>query len=154
MAESVWQNIDLTNARRLVEEGIPGVKRMGLRVLELEPRRVKLLMPLKGNENHIGMMYAAALFTVAEVPGGAIHLSTFDVTRYVPVVKQLDIRFRRPALTDVTFEVELSEEEVRRINRELEAQGKSDFVLNGEIKDAAGTVVAVTTATYQARRIG
>jgi acyl-coenzyme A thioesterase PaaI-like protein len=123
-------------------------------VLELKPRRVKLFMPLKGNENHIGMMYAGALFTIAEMPGGAIHLSTFDVTRYVPVVKHLDIRFRRPALTDVTFEVELSEEEVERINRELEAQGKSDFVLNGEVKDAAGTVVAVTTATYQARKIG
>jgi len=153
MLEPVWQQLDPKNARHLVEAGIPCVKRMGLKVIVMEPRRVELLMPLKGNENHIGIMYAGALFAVAEIPGGALHLTTFDVSRYVPVIKHMDIRFRRPAVTDVTIAVELSQEEVDRVNRELEAQGKSDFVLHGEVKDTAGNVVAVTVATYQARRM-
>jgi len=148
-----WQNLDPSRARQMVEEGIPGVKAMGLKVLEMEPRRVKLLMPLKGNENHIGTMYAAAIFTIAEVPGGALHLTTFDVTKYVPVVKHMDIRFKRFAATDVTFAVEMAQGEVDRVNRELETNGKSDFVLSGEVKDAEGNVVAITTATYQARKI-
>jgi len=153
MLEAAWQGLNPENAKHLVEQGIDCVKRMGLKVLVMEPRHVKLLMPLQGNENHIGIMYAGALFTVAEIPGGALHLTTFDVTKYVPVIKHMDIRFKKPAATDVTIEVELSPEEVDRVNRELEAQGKSDFVLHGEVKDAHGTVVAVTAATYQARKM-
>ena len=153
MQAKEWQNLDSIRARQMVEEGIPGVKAMGLKVLEMEPRRVRLLMPIKGNENHIGTMYAAAIFAIAEMPGGALHLTTFDVTKYLPVVKHMDIRFKSFAATDVTIAVELAQEEVDRVNRELEAHGKSDFVLHGQVKDAEGNVVAITTATYQARKI-
>jgi acyl-CoA thioesterase FadM len=96
-------------------------------------------------------MYAGALFTAGETPGGALFLSTFDTSKYVPVVKRMDIRFKRPAVTDVTVAIELSQEEVDRVNRELEARDRSDFVLDGELKDAEGKVVAETTATYQIR---
>lgn len=150
----VWEKIEPSQFKQLVEEGIPSIKRTGLKVLEMKPGRVSLKLPLRGNENHIGIMYAGSIFTVAETPGGALHLTTFDVTRYVPVIKHMDIRFKRPARTDVSITVEMGPEEVERINRELEAEGKSDFVLNGEVKDADGTVVAETVATYQIRRIG
>ena len=153
MAERMWTQFDPSQFRKLVEEGIPCVKRMGLQVLEMAPRRVSLKMPLAGNENHIGIMYAGVLFTIAEIPGGALFLTTFDISKYVPVIKGMDIRFKRPAATDVTITIELAQEEVDRIHRELEAQGKSDFVLNGQIKDLQGTVVAETIATYQIRRM-
>ncbi|MEW6441637.1 MAG: YiiD C-terminal domain-containing protein [bacterium] len=145
--------IDSSLFPNLVRDGIPCVKRMGLQVVELAPRRVTLRMPLAGNENHIGIMYAGILFTIAEIPGGALFLSTFDITKAVPIVKGMDIRFKKPATTDVTITVEIGQEEVDRINRELEAQGKSDFVLNGQIKDLNGAVVCESKGMYQLRRI-
>lgn len=63
--------------KRLSRYVIPFVRRSGVRVLALEAGRVVCEMPLKGNVNHIGTMYAGALFTLAEFPGGPLMLATF-----------------------------------------------------------------------------
>jgi acyl-coenzyme A thioesterase PaaI-like protein len=139
--------------RSFVEKPFDFVARCGLRALELAPRRVRLGMPLAGNTNHFGAMYAGALFTVAEIPGGALFLTTFDVTRFYPVIKEMTIRFRRPAFSDVTVEVELAPEEAARIAAEAEARGKAEFVLEGAVRDGDGTVVAETRGVYQIRRL-
>jgi acyl-coenzyme A thioesterase PaaI-like protein len=140
--------------KELVETKIAFVERMGLKVLELAPGYVKLMAPLRGNENHVGGIYAGALFTVAEIPGGALFLTTFDLSRYYPIVKEMNIQFRRPAGTDVTIELSIPEDERRRIESDLEKNGKADLVLHGEIKDLSGMVVAVSKGTYQFRTIG
>ena len=137
--------------KELVEKKIAFVERMGLKVVELIPGHVKLMVPLKGNENHIGSMYAGALFTLAEIPGGALILTTFDPTKCFPVIKELTIKFLRPAGSDITIEIFLPQEEVERIRRDLSERGKAEFVLHGELKDVSGTVVAKSTGVYQIR---
>jgi thioesterase domain-containing protein len=137
--------------KELVEKKIAFVERMGLKVLELIPGYVKLMAPLLGNENHIGSMYAGALFTLAEIPGGALILTTFDPTKCYPLIKELTIKFLRPAGSDITTEISLSQEEVERIIRELSDRGKAEFVLHGELKDVSGTVVAESRGLYQVR---
>jgi thioesterase domain-containing protein len=137
--------------RELVEKKIAFVERMGLKVVELAPGYAKLLAPLLGNENHIGSMYAGALFTLAEMPGGALFLTTFDPTKYYPIIKELTVKFLHPAHSDIIVEVFLSSEEVDRIIREISKQGKAEFVLHGELKDKSGTVVATSRGLYQIR---
>jgi acyl-coenzyme A thioesterase PaaI-like protein len=129
------------------------IENMGLETIEARPGYVKLKAPLKGNENHIGIMYAGALFTLAEVPGGTLFSTSFDVTKYYPIVKEMSIRFRRPAATDITLEMTMSEDEVDRIQTEAEANGKADYVLEGELKDESGEVVALSKGVYQIRAI-
>jgi len=138
--------------RDLLESKVAFIERTGVKALILEKGRIKLSAPLAGNENHIGTMYAGALFTLAEVPGGALFLTSFDVTRFYPVVKEMKIRFRRPAATDVTIEMMMAEEEVGRIQEEAEESGKSEFVLTGEVKDEKGEVVAISEGVYQIRK--
>ena len=46
--------------RQLTEEQIAFVKRSGLKAEVLEPGHVRLRMPLEGNQNHIGTLYAGA----------------------------------------------------------------------------------------------
>jgi acyl-coenzyme A thioesterase PaaI-like protein len=137
--------------KAFVERPFAFVARCGLRAHRLAPRRVKLGIPLKGNENHIGTMYAGALFTVAEIPGGALYLTTFDVEKFYPVLKAMNIRFRRPAASDVTVEVVLSEGEAARIAAEAETRGKAEFILKAAVEDAEGAVVAETEGIYQLR---
>ena len=96
-------------------------------------------------------MYAGALFTLAEVPGGSIFYSLFDGAKYYPVVKDMYIRFRRPATTDVTIEMMMTEVEATRIMAEADENGKADFILEGEMQDASGEVVALSKGTYQIR---
>lgn len=137
--------------RDLLESKVAFIERTGVKALVLDKGHIKLSAPLAGNESHLGTVYAGALFTLAEVPGGALFLTSFDVTRFYPVVKEMTIRFRRPATTDVTIEMMIPEEEVLRIQQEAEKEGKCEFVLTGEVKDKAGEVVAVSTGTYQIR---
>ena len=139
--------------KSFIEKPFDFVERMGLRVIELKPRSVKLSVPLKGNENHIGTMYAGALFTIAEIPGGALFLTTFDVSRFYPVIKEMTLRFIKPAKTDVTIEMVMSVSEAERIVSEAEKNGKAEYVLEGEIKDTNEEVVAVSRGIYQVRII-
>lgn len=138
--------------RQLLEKGIGFVRRSGLRVLGLERGRAQLQMPIRGNRNHIGTMYAGALFTLAEVPGGALFLSSFDTRRYYPIVTEMTIRFRAPARGPVTVDVQLDEAEIARLQAEAESEGKAKYTLEAELRNAKGEVVAVSTAHYQLRR--
>lgn len=81
--------------RQLTEEQIAFVQRSGLKAEILEPGFVRLCMPLQGNQNHIGSMYAGALFTLAEIPGGALFMTSFDAQRYYPIIKEMNLRFRQ-----------------------------------------------------------
>lgn len=126
----------------------PFVERAGLELLHFERGRVVMRLPFEPNINHVGMIYAGALFTVAEVPGGSLFSGAFDVTRFYPIVGEMSIRFVRPATTDVTVDARMSDEEIERVTTALETKGKARYVLEQEIRDTSGELVATTTATY------
>ena len=130
---------------------IEAIHRTGIKVLEMRKRYAKMLMPLEGNVNHIGMMYAGSLFTIGEISGGVIHGASFDISKFVPIVKEVNIRYRRPAMTDVTLEVTITEEEADRIQAEAAKNGKADFPMELEIKDASGEVVSIVKGIWQIR---
>lgn len=137
--------------RKMTEEHIAFIKRTGLKAEVVERGFVRLCMPLKGNENHLGSMYAAALFTLAELPGGVLRLTCFESLSYYPVVKEANIRFLRPATSDVSVEARLSEAEINRVAEEAANKGKSDYVLDLQLKNSQGEVVAESHAVYQLR---
>ena len=138
--------------RRLTEEQIAFVKRTGLKAEVLEPGHVRLRMPLAGNENHIGSMYAGALFTLAEIPGGALFLTSFDVERFYPIVKSLNLRFLRPATGDIRVEARLAEATRTQLQRDAETTGKAEFTLELQLLDDNAAVVAESVGIYQLRR--
>ncbi|PIA72266.1 PaaI family thioesterase [Pseudomonas sediminis] len=138
-------------ARQLTEEQIAFVKRSGLKSEVLEPGFVRLRMPLQGNQNHIGSMYAGALFTLAEIPGGALFLTSFDAQRFYPIIKEMSLRFRRPATGDIQVEARLSAEEIARLEEQASHQGKADYLLELQLTDGDGEVVAESRGHYQLR---
>ena len=133
---------------RFVGQSVPFARRNHFQVIDFGPGYVKASMPLKPNKNHFNSMYAGALFTVAEIPGGIISIFSFD-DDYFPVLKDLKMDFLKMAKSDVTVEFSLSEDELQRIEAEVAKCGKCPFVLEGEIKDASGEVVAKSYANYQ-----
>lgn len=139
-------------ARQLTEEQIAFVKRSGLKAEVLEPGHVRLCMPLAGNQNHIGSMYAGALFTLAEIPGGALFLTSFDSQRFYPIVKEMKLRFRRPANGDIRVEARLASEQIEQLQSQATRQGKADYVLELQLTDDSGEVVAESRGLYQLRR--
>ena len=118
---------------RLIEQTVPVVARSGVKVDAISRGYVKMSAPLEGNENHIGIMYAGTLFTLAEAPGGILFFSCFDAGRFVPIVKEMNIRFLRKVATAAYIELSLSDSEIERIQLEAEEKGKADFILDSEI---------------------
>ena len=123
----------LGRIRVAAENTFPFVTRCGVKVLELARGYCKMLMPFEPNINHVGMMYAGALYTIAELPGGVIYLTSFDTSKYYPIVKDMQIRFRRPAMGDVTVSVRVSEEEIAKYKQAKEYRAKYRKLLS-EVK--------------------
>lgn len=139
-------------ARQFTEDKIAFVKRMNLKAEVLEPGFVRLRVPLAGNENHLGSMYAGALFTLAEIPGGALFLTSFDASKFYPIIKEMNLRFRRPATGDIVVEARLSAEEIQRLQTEAQANGKADYTLQLQLMDSSGEIVAISCGIYQLRK--
>ncbi|MCW4351778.1 DUF4442 domain-containing protein [Hoyosella sp. YIM 151337] len=144
----------LTMANMAIEHMLAPAHRMGVTIVELEEGRAAAEVPVEGNTNHVGTIYAGVLFTVAEVLGGAICLPTFDSTQFYPIVKDVQIRFRRPATTRIRATTALDSGTVEKVSAAAAANGKADFELDAELTDTAGTVVATTHGVYQLRRHG
>jgi acyl-coenzyme A thioesterase PaaI-like protein len=144
---------EFEQTRQRVEGAIRFVANTGLKALELQPGHAKCLMPLGGNENHIATMYAGALFTLAEITGGALIASTFDSTRYFAVVVEMQIRFVKPAESPITLELEMDPGRVAAITDELTRSGKARFELAGELKSTADLIVARSIGLYQLRAV-
>lgn len=145
VAEIVNTGLELT---------IPVVHRMGVRILEARRGHVVGEVPADGNTNHVGTIYAGVLFSVAEILGGAISIATFDNSMYYPIVKDVQIRFRRPAKTTIRATTSLDEDTIARVLTDAEANGKGDFGLDAELVDTDGVVVATTHGLYQLRAYG
>lgn len=145
-------SMPLELVRQLAEEQIAFVKRSGLKAEVLEPGHVSLRMPLAGNQNHIGSMYAGALFTLAEIPGGALFLTSFDAQHFYPIIKEMNLRFRRPATGDIRVEARLEDAQIQALQKQATEEGKADYVLELQLIDESGEVVAQSRGLYQLRK--
>ena len=139
------------DATAFIHQAIPMLGRLGLEVIDMGPGTMTLRVPFEGNQNHVGTMYAGALFAIAEVPGGALAVQLFDPAKYYPVIKDMTVDYKRPARTDVTVDASISPAEVTRVLTEVESAGKADFVMDLEVKDTDGTVVMTALGHYQLR---
>lgn len=144
----------LQMANMAIEHMLPAAHRMGVKVVELEEGRAVSEVPAEGNTNHVGTVYAGVLFTVAEVLGGAICLPTFDSSEFYPIVKDVNIRFRRPATTTIRATTAIDPETANTVRKAAATHDKADFELDTELTDTDGQVVATAHGIYQLRRYG
>jgi acyl-coenzyme A thioesterase PaaI-like protein len=133
---------------------IPTARNMGVRVVEARRGVAAATVPVEGNGNHFGVIYAGVQFTVAEILGGIIALSTFDSSKYFPLVKNVDIAFVGMARSELRAQASLDDETIARIEAEVAERGKSDFTLEAVVTDADDKTVATTRGLYQLRAIG
>jgi thioesterase domain-containing protein len=141
----------LEQVNGIMRMSIPLVEATRIEVVELRPGYARATAPFERNGNHLGSMYAGVLFTVAELLGGAIAAVSFDITRYAPVVKSVEIDFTRPARTDVFAETSLDAATIAAATEEADADGRGRYELLATVTDTEGVVVATTVGQYQIR---
>jgi acyl-coenzyme A thioesterase PaaI-like protein len=121
----------------------------GLTVDIFEQRHVRLSVPVEGlHMNHVGLVYAGTSFMLMEVSGAALFVSAYGIDRFVPINKAMTIRYVKPAATDLACELSISVEDARAKLKPIEERGKGEWVLDMEVIDANGSVVATSTCTY------
>ena len=145
--------VDAQTATQMVHQLVPAIGRLGVRVDRLAPGSVRLVLPVADNTNHMGTMYAGALFALAELPGGLLPLSVLDPSKYVPIVARVEIDFVAAARTDVSLEASVAPEELSALAATADAEGKAEMVLDLEAMDAQGKVVLRSHAVYQIRPV-
>lgn len=136
----------------MIGEIVPALAKLGIELVELEEGRAVCRLPLEGNSNHFGAMYAGSLFCAGESLAGAIMFPMFDFTKVYPLVKNLTIDFLAPATTDVTAVAEVEVDYLRQMQAEVEATGKATWRHEVTLADANRTVVATMTGEGQVRR--
>ncbi|MDE2429055.1 MAG: PaaI family thioesterase [Burkholderiales bacterium] len=124
------------------------LQHMNLKVLHASDNVLKVEMPPVGNSNHLGGVYAGAIFSLAEFPFGMLCVNRFGMEEFVPVVGEVTIRYLAPATGTLTVEVNVSDEEWAQIVQETRSKGKCKIVKDIEIKDAQGKVNTIAKATY------
>lgn len=124
------------------------LKQMNLKFLHISTNSLKVEMPPEGNSNHLGGVYAGAIFSLAEFPFGMLCVNRFGMQDFVPVVGEVTIRYLAPATGALTVELHISDEEWAEIERETRARGKFKIIKEIEVRDEQGNVNTLAKATY------
>jgi acyl-coenzyme A thioesterase PaaI-like protein len=99
--------------------------------------------------NHVGTVHASALVAVAEAGSGAFLVRRLgDVAGFLPVVRRLDAKFRKPATGRVSARAVVADEEVARWVVELASRGRVSAAVPIEVVDMAGVVVLSATVEW------
>ncbi|MEL0151534.1 MAG: DUF4442 domain-containing protein [Rhodobiaceae bacterium] len=124
----------------------------GLQILQAdETFKVKIDLNPE-TQNHVHIMHAAYLFAGGEFLGGLVPMRHLDEPeKFQPVVRDLKIEFKAPAMTSVTAEAVFTQAQADEMNAALAKDGRFDFTLVADLKDENGTLVAQTTANYAIR---
>lgn len=127
---------------------IPIIGKMEAEILENSLGHVRAKMPLAPNANHVGTMYAGSLFTLAEFPGGVLFLKYLDGVAIYPIVAEMSIRYRRPAMTDITVDMQMDIAKLDQMKADTLANGKAEMEHEQQLLDENGEVVAISKARY------
>lgn len=140
--------MDTATGIAYITETVPWVKQSGLRVEAFEPGHVRLTVPMDNHLNHVKIVYAGTHFMLMEVAGAALCMATYGIEEFVPLSKQMTIRYHKPALTDLCCELTLSAEKAEEMLQPIRARGKGDWNLDMSVTDAHGVVVSTATCNY------
>ena len=145
--------MDLVAFEAGAKKNCPIYEFLGLTVLEAGNGVFKATIPnSKEAGNHIGIMHAGVLFSLGEFLGGLITARYLDNPRkFQPVVRDLKIDFKAPAMTDITATAYFSAEQALEMNAKLEETGRYDFQQKAVLTDTNGKVVAETLGSYALR---
>jgi acyl-coenzyme A thioesterase PaaI-like protein len=145
--------MDYLAMKSMLEETIPWVKDSGLAAQLLEERHVILRLPKDRHLNHVGIVYAGSLFMLMEISGAALFACTYPMGKYIPINKEMSIKFLKMGTTDIICELSISQEKAHAMIQPIDEKGRGEWVLEMDCRDAEGTVIATSVCHYYIKKI-
>ncbi len=127
---------------------IEPIARTGLSFDSIDANTITARMPLSVNANHNGIMYAGSLFSLAECAAGVLFMNRYEPKAIAPICAGVNIRFRRPATSDVTVSINISDEKFAQLEQEALDKGKAVIEFEENLEDENGEVVSIADVKY------
>ena len=95
--------------------------------------------------NHLQTIHASAQFTLAETASGEILQTKFPelVGKVVPLLRDSQIKFKKPATKSITAFSSISNESLEKFNNQFSKKGRGSITVDVAIKDNDKTVTCV-----------
>ena len=100
--------------------------------------------------NHINTIHASAQFTLAETQSG-VHLQKLFpelVGKVVPVLRDAQIKYKKPALEKIFAFSSVDAEAVEKFRMQFERKGRGLLQVNVEVKDVNGVLTCQGVFTW------
>jgi len=98
-------------------------------------------------KNHLGTMHASAQFALAEACSGLVLQKCFPHLEgsVVPMLRKSDVKFKRPATSSVFARAEISEDQRKRFEQQLERKGRASIEVTVDVieQDGATTMAGI-----------
>ncbi len=145
--------MDISEIQALISSKVPMAEFLGLKVEAVEPGHVKLRLPFSVQvQNHLEIVYAGAIFALAEIAGGIAMLSVFDTSKFTILIDRLSIDFQRPSRRDLWCDLTLAPELIEQAQEQVKSDGKAKITIPIEVKDGRQRVIACVQGAYYVRR--
>jgi len=105
--------------------------------------------------NHLESIHASAQFTLAETASGEMLQVAFPelVGKVVPVLRDSQIKFRKPALKSIVAFPFIADEPVQKFKEQLLKKGRASISVDVEIKDSEGIVTSMGVFNWFVQKI-
>lgn len=145
--------MDISEIQTLITTKVPMAEFLDLKVELAELGHIKLRLPFSQRaQNHLEIVYAGAIFALAEIAGGMAMLSVFDTSRFTILIERLSIDFQRPSRRDLWCHVILEPELIADIQEQVESRGKAKITIPIEVRDSRQRVISRVQGAYYVRR--
>lgn len=89
--------------------------------------------------NHLGTVHASAQLALAEASSGEFLIRAFGPdSGFIPVVRRLESKFRKPANGSITSTVSAPPETLEQLRADLAAKGRAIVSIAVELHDESG----------------
>ncbi len=105
--------------------------------------------------NHLQTLHASALFTLAETASADALQHHFPalVGKVAPLLRNSQIKFRKPATQSVTAYAQIADENIARFSAQFERKGRAAIDIEVEIKDGSSDVICAGSFNWFVQRM-
>lgn len=131
---------------------IPFVKKVGI----TKTKNNQLELPFSTDtHNHLQTMHASAQFTLAETASGEYLQTLFPdlVGKVIPVVRDANVKYKKPANKNIIAYPSITEEEIEKFNTQFNKKGRASISVNVEIKDIENTVTCIASYNWFVQKL-
>ena len=134
-----------------VEYRVPTNRRIGIKLeyISKDSKSFTLKLPYKRKNTNVGgTVHGSAIMCLAETIHGVAVLWSFDPKQHRMVTRTTEIKFINPGINDLYVKFTLKDATISNIKETLATKGNMDLVLDSNVTDKSGKLIATLKNSY------